>query len=713
MPCTCSCRFRGTAADSTRSSVATASRAIIDYCNRTGRDIKIYFATYTGLTVVSKETQKSYVSNDSSDEEIEEMLSRSGTASANLDTTNFNYSLTRTLAKSLSEISKGNEDSQKYCFVVDVNFEPQSAADVAVINEMKDYGVDFSFICNDYNSNIANYESLSSDGSHYKWVPDFSDIVIDKVVGAVITYNVNTGLCRKISYNEKFITSEWKDIYEKYYSGKLSADDIKKSGLPDTDGDGAPDCLELFMKLITFDDDGNVILPTYDQVARDSLRNSVWGVKGLDELEDIMREKGIDICNLLILPLISNPTFDDSDYDGIYDMYDEEPVMSSSTDLDVGIIDDTNIFDNGTMTDIRIDENGVFNYENLNGSTTVKKPTVTYTRYADSEKRSLTKFRLLYSGHYSDFKLSVETKYDNDVEVYVYPVDGGTALECEKTKGKNSRENIYGFTTLNNNHGYEKYIPFGWSEEKVPAWMVSSIKPSWAYCVDIYITPREFILEGRNEIKVKFEEDNWIYAPDGGVATSSALNYSALYLPEDALKVIVGKQEADKWEEYILDPAFPRLLRDAITYSYYKEEESHYLNMGEKGFEYKLVSEISTVSTFVGLGCLFASSAIPAEKFAAACTTIGNIATVSGATFTIFSPKNITEQDFRDETEACISEINPSNINLSLHNYDKFDRVGERYDCKEWVNNGYVYKYYYAGRDDSYRIIRTNELKKF
>ena len=82
MPCTCSCRFRGTAADSTRSSVATASRAIIDYCNRTGRDIKIYFATYTGLTVGSKETQKSYVSNDSSDEEIEEMLSRSGTASS-------------------------------------------------------------------------------------------------------------------------------------------------------------------------------------------------------------------------------------------------------------------------------------------------------------------------------------------------------------------------------------------------------------------------------------------------------------------------------------------------------------------------------------------------------------------------------------------------------------------------------------------------------
>lgn len=170
------------------------------------------------------------------------------------------------------------------------------------------------------------------------------------------------------------------------------------------------------MKLIAFDDDGNVILPTYDQVARDSLRNSVWGVKGLDELEDIMREKGIDIRNLLILPLISNPTFDDSDYDGIYDMYDEEPVMNSSTDLDVGIIDDTNIFDNGTMTDIRIDENGVFNYENLNGSTTVKKTTVTYKRYADSEKRSLTKFRLLYSGHYSDFKLSVETKYDNDVE---------------------------------------------------------------------------------------------------------------------------------------------------------------------------------------------------------------------------------------------------------------------------------------------------------
>ncbi|MDD6082571.1 MAG: hypothetical protein PUB89_06990, partial [Oscillospiraceae bacterium] len=275
-----------------------------------------------------------------------------------------------------------------------------------------------------------------------------------------------------------------------------------------------------------------------------------------------------------------------------------------------------------------------------------------------------------------------------------------------------SNKLTYEFSTLTNNCGVDKYIPFGMSEESAPNWLISSVNPSWKYYVDIYVTPNETILDKTNEITISFEEDNWFYAPNGGVATSEVFDYSALYLPESALKVL-AKRDALSWEEMIEKNILPRKLREVLTYYYYEEDECHYLNMGQKGFDYKLVSGISTASTFVGLGCLFGSAAITAEKFASACSVLGNAATVSGAAFTVFSPHNVDKEDFEYKTENCIKRINPDNVNLSLHNYDKFGFIGERYDCQEWINNGYVHKYYYAGSNDAYRIIRADDFKPF
>ena len=157
----------------------------------------------------------------------------------------------------------------------------------------------------------------------------------------------------------------------------------------------------------------------------------------------------------------------------------------------------------------------------------------------------------------------------------------------------------------------------------------------------------------------------------------------------------------------------PRKLREVLTYYYYEEDECHYLNMGKKGFDYKLVSGISTASTFVGLGCLFGSAAITAEKFASACSVLGNAATVSGAAFTVFSPDNVKQEEFATITQKCIENSERYNINLSLHNYDIIDRTGERYDCQNWNYNGYINKYYYTGVNGNYRIIRINDFEAF
>ena len=127
--------------------------------------------------------------------------------------------------KSLLEVSGINENSKKYCFIVDINFEPVCASNIAVVDEMKSYGVDFSFICNDTNDNIVNYKILSSDGKYYSWNPDFSGIVIDKVIDGetdVISYNYETGLFGNVSFKCQ-ITYDW----YKAANGKYTDEEIK------------------------------------------------------------------------------------------------------------------------------------------------------------------------------------------------------------------------------------------------------------------------------------------------------------------------------------------------------------------------------------------------------------------------------------------------------------------------------------------------------
>ncbi|MDD6082379.1 MAG: hypothetical protein PUB89_05965, partial [Oscillospiraceae bacterium] len=68
-----------------------------------------------------------------------------------------------------------------------------------------------------------------------------------------------------------------------------------------------------------------------------------------------------------------------------------------------------------------------------------------------------------------------------------------------------SNKLTYEFSTLTNNCGVDKYIPFGMSEESAPNWLISSVNPGWKYYVDIYVTPNETILDKTNEITISFE----------------------------------------------------------------------------------------------------------------------------------------------------------------------------------------------------------------
>lgn len=69
------------------------------------------------------------------------------------------------------------------------------------------------------------------------------------------------------------------------------------------------------------------------------MENSSFGLKGLDELI----EKGMNVKGLSILPLISNPALEDSDFDGISDMIDDRPSKEDIVSIDDALLDENDV----------------------------------------------------------------------------------------------------------------------------------------------------------------------------------------------------------------------------------------------------------------------------------------------------------------------------------------------------------------------------------
>ena len=680
--------IRSSSVDSARSSVANASRAIIDYCNSTGRDVRLYFAAYTGATVVSNETGNSYADNASTDEEIQEMLSRTGSATGSLDTTDFNYSLTRALKKSLLEISGTNENSKKYCFVVDVNFEPKSASNVAVVDEMKSYGVDFSFICNDYNSNIANYESLSSDGTHIRWTPDFSEVITDKVLGAVVTYNVNTGLCNKIPYNEALITSEWKDIYEKFYSGKLSIDEIKKLGLPDTDGDGNPDCLEIFMKYISFDENGNIILPTYDELARDAMGNSRFGLKGLDELVSIMKKKGMNISDLRILPLISNPAFEDSDFDGIPDSTDERPSEEDIISVDDTIIDDSRVFESDykTISNNAIDGNGIA------------------SSHSGDKKNNIIKYaRLIRADGKATSKFYIEPDDNND---YLITVDTGKYDDCQikvsYEKGIIFKKDV-AVSDIELDEGIEEKEQNGNVMHSRKAY---SLEKGKKYKVVVTIASTDF---AANNYSVSFEQNNWVYAPNGGydfTKINDFMQTETVYIDDDSLFSIIKEARLELKGEDIISDTIDEYLDRKDTYD--KLYNSAYsdvcdlIKMQENntmGLD-SVIGDIGNGASLAGLGSCIALVLWPNSNAGVIVTLLNGVgtgATVVGGFTALYA---IVSSNSDTPTQSLAYALCDGKYNLATHTTKStYNEIDKNFNVS--ITN-------YSGWNDSHFINKYN-----
>lgn len=213
------------------------------------------------------------------------------------------------------------------------------------LNDIRDNSLDISInaICDDsdqsekygYAVDMCNMtKGLFSDGYEHSSEMMLSQIYVDggKIQNAYRAI-IATG------YKTIELTSSLQQNYEWYQKSKT--EDIEN--VDDTDGDGLYDYQEImfeneitslygkvsYEELITVDENGDVILPTFKYITYNVL-DLAYVEKGLERYCNITGEnaRGViqSLNNVPILPIKSDPTIKDGDGDGFEDAVDKNPL---------------------------------------------------------------------------------------------------------------------------------------------------------------------------------------------------------------------------------------------------------------------------------------------------------------------------------------------------------------------------------------------------
>lgn len=540
--------------DRVKSYVKSSTLELIKYANRNNINIKLYYWGYNGIL---KNENFKYLDNYSTEENIDLLLSK---------LLPFSFSNQKSMAdypvlKQINLMKNGyiNSDIPTYCYIINEDTMPPASYvksvekpwnswdqvgynewikmqdtdeklryyfdDSVIIAESnisddvlkiaKDYDISFSVICNQDNKMLKRYKDSFLFNKKDVWytTDDYSERIVSEVTGrdqnTVVAYELKTGLCNSIPYNPELIKREWKDAFAQYTSGKLKEDDLIKLGFPDTDGDGLCDCIEINMKYIDFDDSGNIILLTYDELVKSVLNDNFWGLGGLNNFTRLMSEKGVDLSEIRILPLLSNPTLEDSDFDGIEDKNDKNATRLNKIELEDKILDDANAFSPlpvsynvNNYSQIKIDHS-----DNSVGYKYIYKNTI------EMNDKNLQDYFIAPEDD-SDYILEITSESNNDISYTV------RRYEINRNGMRKSTSVVFDKRTA------------------VDGKIKLSLKKDCKYEFLIEITTSD---NSTNQVSTVFQQDNWIYAPNGGYITYGLSNAIRAWNDNDSF-IITPKQ---------------------------------------------------------------------------------------------------------------------------------------------------------------------------
>ncbi len=191
-------------------------------------------------------------------------------------------------------------------------------------------------------------------------------------------------------------------------------------------------------------------------------------------------------------------------------------------------------------------------------------------------------------------------------------------------------------------------------------------------------------LDDRRECyDVKVEQDNWVYAPDGGVSLNKEANFSAVYFKDDALRVIMDDTK-EHWADDKKRDSFSKSLASNLGYFLYDETRGRRFLYIAKENEYEFASDISTLSTYAGVIIQFWPGYD--GKF------ISGLVTITGGVTTYIANYPVGRLKFQDTIKEAVDSFDYKDISMVLYRYDKIVKVHEQFECEKW-NGDYIYRY--------------------
>lgn len=591
--------------DETKKAMAKALQSLIEYCNQRSITVNIYFFAYTGSLTVSVNSKLEYADNSSDYDDILNMLTRNGRALPDINKDS--YLTSNIINNTIVPIVKNNKNASKQFYIVDNGYEAQLidyTSETAKRIEggvkklesskksLQNYGAQCTIaFYNSNNKNKSDYDSFS-DNSAGIIDSNFSDLLYNKIIDNInfertstISYNVNTGFCTNIPYNISDISEDWVYYYNQYYSSNLSKAEQKEllkkwmdndSNITDSDGDGYPDFLEICMEYISFDENGNIVLPTYSELAK-----KLQDQKGFEYFEAMMKKKGLILDNVRILPLKSNPVLEDTDTDGIPDDEDERPNKADIVDINDSILDDSKVFepDYRTINNEQVFGNGV-----VSSHTGDKKNNIIEYNRVLYNKYKITSQYSIEPNNGSEYLITVDTgKYDNCTIEIIYE----TGIIRKKINTVQSIE-------LDDGYKEKEQTKTGLCYRK--AYFLESGKK---YQIYISVTSTDF---ESDKFKVSFEQNNWVYAPNGGIQRITKMSKES-----KALLYLNNSMNSEKYylSEPMLYSVMAKLIGTERDLSDVKEVEKIMDDLGYDENDYKIEGKDIIVTALTDTAFIF------------------------------------------------------------------------------------------------------------
>lgn len=648
--------------------ILSASRSIIDYFNKISIPVRIHFISSLGLHVKNPSTGLYYVDNKSSDEDIATMINSAGKYYESSKNTHIIENILNT---KVIQMFKENSEPSKVFYLIDyeyqATYEDNSTTSLSLNKRFHNYNVDYIKVYYSANNNNREFYKLLSDVMQAEVIgDDFAKKLSDSVKSQykfndeVIGWNYYTGALGSIKLDSE-ITIDW----FKAARGDYTAEQIKEMGFSDSDNDGIYDFQEINWSFVTIDGD-KILLPTLEFLYKSNFASNT----GLINLIKRYKELGIDIdiSTIRVLPLVSDPLKDDSDKDGIPDKDDKNAVFNDLVKIDDSIIDDSKIFDDGkNYKKYKVSGGGTADTVSGDRPNTVIRYTRSFNELSKSSEKvkSVSEFSLKPSRN-SDYKITVDTDKDDMCRIEVLYNKG-------KKVQKAYSEREYGEYSIA--HHEKCYVLTGLRE----------------YTIRVIVTSKNGI---NNSYTVNVEQDNWVYAPYGGVSSfpeAPLLNYRSVYLIDEAVRNISSARGIMKYEDWESNKqgdsrsTFIDYVKDDLAYVCYEAETPYYLYMiipesGELSMMFEISSNISTIATYSGVIAMFIGDL---DK-------VGNAATLIGGATTFIASFPVSKSTFETSIKRTLNNMNLDSVDIRITGYTL--PKGERIESSEWRSK-YINKY--------------------